>query len=325
VIDLGTNASGGGGASGSGSGNGPVGSGTGTSIDSCDAITSQARTILETDCASCHGGRTPGEHHGVPPFDFVLDFEKLKVARSGSALDPTDPRLGMRFLIPGHPDDSRIYQRIRRGEMPPMPDVPLPRPTVSDTSLLRDWIMRCMGPSETGSGGAGGAGGGTSGGAAGIAAADASSPPTPDALVDAPLPRDAGVDAPLPRYAGVGAYFTVIGSSMNGTYLLADGASCGGLFVCDLSAAAATTGKLTIETTGFDLAPGVTVTTPNVTFKVQVGASDDGTYPAGGKGTCSIDILSGAWASVRTQFTCSDLVGIGSGEPFSMSGYMNCY
>src|SRR5207253_2582086 len=104
--------------------------------------TLQATEILRTNCAGCHGGGSPGAHKG--DFDFVLDFDRLKVARS---IDPGMPR----FAVPGFPDASRVYVRIARGEMPPPPALgvpPLPRPTVSDFSVLYEWIASCLGPPE---------------------------------------------------------------------------------------------------------------------------------------------------------------------------------
>ena len=107
--------------------------------------------ILSADCASCHGGRTAGENKGTPPFDFVLNTAKLLVARSTTARDPVDPTKGMRFLVPGDPDGSRLYL-LMAGGTPPMPppspsgQAPMPAPTVSDLSLLRQWITNCLGP-----------------------------------------------------------------------------------------------------------------------------------------------------------------------------------
>jgi hypothetical protein len=119
----------------------------GSTTDPCDLTTLQATEILRTNCASCHGGDSPGAHKGETPFDFVLDFDKLKVARSTVTGMP-------RFAVPGHPDGSRVYVRIARGEMPPVQMPPLPRPTVSDISVLYEWIASCLGPPEDSDGGA---------------------------------------------------------------------------------------------------------------------------------------------------------------------------
>ena len=122
-----------------------------TTTEACDLITLQARSILETNCASCHGGASPGARQGQPPFDCVLDFDKLKSVASTAVRDPRDPSRGMRFLVPGDPDNSRIYVRMVRAEMPPVPPLgldPIPLPSVSDLSLIRAWITSCMGVAE---------------------------------------------------------------------------------------------------------------------------------------------------------------------------------
>lgn len=121
--------------------------GGGTTDDPCEVTTAQAMEILDTTCGSCHGGGSPGARQGQPPFDYVLDVDKLIAARSESVPDPDDPSLGMRFLIPGDPEGSRLYARIVAGEMPPdvpvgLPEIPLP--TVSDMSVLYTWINSCV-------------------------------------------------------------------------------------------------------------------------------------------------------------------------------------
>jgi hypothetical protein len=119
-----------------------------TTTDRCKLITLQAREILHTNCARCHGGESPGARQGQPPFDCVMDFDKLQTMVSASVRDPRDPGRGMRFLIPGDPDNSRLYVRIARAEMPPVPPLGLdaiPMPSVSDVSLLRTWIGSWLG------------------------------------------------------------------------------------------------------------------------------------------------------------------------------------
>jgi hypothetical protein len=120
----------------------------GSTTDPCVLTTLQATEILRTNCAGCHGGG-PGENRGE--FDFILDFDKLKVARSKSTGMP-------RFVVPGFPEASRVYLRIARREMPPPQPLglpPLPRPTVSDISVLYEWIASCLGPPEMSDGGGG--------------------------------------------------------------------------------------------------------------------------------------------------------------------------
>jgi hypothetical protein len=114
-----------GGPSGGGSGGGPVLDG---GADACDAVRSQARTILEVNCAFCH--QAPGNQAN---FDFILDLDKLKTGVSST---------GQRFVVPGDPDQSRIYQRMSVGEMPPAGR--MPRPSMSDIEVIRQWIASCF-------------------------------------------------------------------------------------------------------------------------------------------------------------------------------------
>jgi len=121
--------------------------GGGSTTDACVANQGSALAALRTYCADCHGGGSPGARRGQPPFDFVLDITRLTTARSESVPDPDDPTQGMRFVVPGKPHKSRVYQRIADDEMPPVLPVgldPLPRPTISDVSVLYTWITACV-------------------------------------------------------------------------------------------------------------------------------------------------------------------------------------
>ena len=130
----------------------------GVAEDACAATNAQAIDVLRKNCARCHGGANAGARQGQPPFDFVLDIDRLTSAVSGTVRDAAGKPV--RFLVPGEPDHSRIYVRIAMGEMPP-PDViglpANPRPSVSDLSVLREWITNCLGVMPSGA--AGGAGG----------------------------------------------------------------------------------------------------------------------------------------------------------------------
>jgi len=86
-----------------------------TTSDPCDATNEQMKQIFTQDCAGCHGGGAAS----MAGFDCVLDWNKLKEARSTLVKDPGDDSKGARLLIPGSPDDSRIYQMFSSGKMPP--------------------------------------------------------------------------------------------------------------------------------------------------------------------------------------------------------------
>jgi hypothetical protein len=117
-----------------------------TPSDGCEAVRIEAHDILERTCAHCHGGDSPGARQGTPPFDCVLDPERMVSMVSATAID-SDTHAPARFLKPGDADHSRIYLRPYNGEMPP-PDViglpANPRPSVSDLSVLRQWIESCV-------------------------------------------------------------------------------------------------------------------------------------------------------------------------------------
>jgi len=127
----------------------PLGPGddAGTTGDPCTATTADAMSVLRSACSGCHGGG-PGQDLGQPPFDYVLDVPKLLTAVSATVTDPTTG-MPVRFLVPGDPDHSRIYVRMFTRQMPPGDVVGLPpnpsRPSVSDISVVRQWIAHCLG------------------------------------------------------------------------------------------------------------------------------------------------------------------------------------
>jgi hypothetical protein len=100
------------------------------STDDCDPIRFQARAIRETNCAPCH--QAPAKEGN---FYFVLDDDVLAKAVSST---------GQRFIVPGSPDNSRLFKRVAAGEMPPRSR--MQRPTPQEVALLRDWISTCMAP-----------------------------------------------------------------------------------------------------------------------------------------------------------------------------------
>jgi hypothetical protein len=115
-----------------------------TTTDPCVATRLQAHGILRDNCSKCH--QAPARQ-GQPPFDFVLEVDRLVAARSTTVKDPQSGQPA-RFLVPGQPDQSRLYVRIAADEMPPRDVVGLPpnpkRPSISDLSVLRTWISDCL-------------------------------------------------------------------------------------------------------------------------------------------------------------------------------------
>lgn len=130
----------------------PIQTRDGSTDDPCVQTTQQAYRIRETFCSSCHA--PPASFGG---FNFILDDAKLvdpTVGISNKTRD--DAGKLVRLIIPGDPDNSWIYQRVQhtlaapRGQMPPLntdPTLPQnPRPSVSDISVLREWIENCASP-----------------------------------------------------------------------------------------------------------------------------------------------------------------------------------
>jgi hypothetical protein len=114
----------------------------GTTRDPCVQTTEQATAILTRNCSACHA--PPGNAGG---FQAILNFPELVTRVSSTQRDPLTGE-PVRLVVPGDPDRSRVYLRIQGGEMPPRPvdaaATPLPRPSLSDVSLLRSWIETCL-------------------------------------------------------------------------------------------------------------------------------------------------------------------------------------
>jgi hypothetical protein len=104
-----------------------------TTDDPAAAIEQKSLAIRETYCAGCHAAPAT-----VGGFGVVLDDRALLRAVSTTVVD--DAGAPVRLVVPGNADGSRLYQRVLRGEMPPQP----PRPSVSDVSVLREWILTCL-------------------------------------------------------------------------------------------------------------------------------------------------------------------------------------
>jgi hypothetical protein len=114
--------------------------------DPCDEVESQSIAIRQAYCATCH---QPSASQGG--LGFILDDGQLAGAYSQTALLPDGGP--QRLLIPGDPYDSRLYQQVAAGlsgsaaGMPPTAQAgypTIPRPSVSDVSVLYAWIVACV-------------------------------------------------------------------------------------------------------------------------------------------------------------------------------------
>ena len=86
----------------------------------------EVRAIFQVRCVLCHGS---GDRKGG--LDMRTLASRLKGGKSGPG------------LVPGKPEESLIYQRIVKGQMPPdklAKDLAVELPTASETEKIRAWI-----------------------------------------------------------------------------------------------------------------------------------------------------------------------------------------
>lgn len=87
-------------------------------------VAPQVRSILKRNCFQCHGANSNEMEKDLN----VLDYEKLIHSDRN-------------IVVPNHPDDSRLLQRIADGSMPPEDmERTLPRIAEADLLILRQWI-----------------------------------------------------------------------------------------------------------------------------------------------------------------------------------------
>ena len=122
---------------------------------------------------------------------------------------------------------------------------------------------------------------------------------------------------------GQGVLITISGSLMEGTYELTE------LIEGPFGRPAfpwswdfqSPQGQIDIDVIGPEPAKGVE--SPVVNILLNFATADDGLYPGDMPGHCSFAGLSGAGLETSGLFACEDLVGIGSGQPFSLSGALH--
>lgn len=84
----------------------------------CGTANTKGPQVLKTYCAKCH--QAPASKGG---FDNILDTQALVDAGK---------------IVPGDPDASPIYKKIKNNVMPP--EGVQPRPSAYDVKVVRAWI-----------------------------------------------------------------------------------------------------------------------------------------------------------------------------------------
>jgi hypothetical protein len=110
-----------------------------TATDGCDKDQFDTQAMIKTDCEGCHQVGANGNLQGIDDIMSLIN----KPASSKFA--------GWKFIVPGDPANSLIFKRVTALEMPPpSSDVQnqLPHPSISDMSVLQQWIM-CLGNAPT--------------------------------------------------------------------------------------------------------------------------------------------------------------------------------
>jgi mono/diheme cytochrome c family protein len=87
-----------------------------------EGLALRTRAIFAARCASCHG---PDLAKPEGRFGYVLDLRRVAANRE--------------LVVPRFPDESELWELVRRGEMPPADseDGPLTEP---EKNSIRDWI-----------------------------------------------------------------------------------------------------------------------------------------------------------------------------------------
>lgn len=107
-----------------------------TATDGCAKVAFDGQAMLSNFCDSCHQTGSLGNLVGIDTAATSL------VNRSASGKYP-----GWKYIVVGSPETSLIYNRVvMTGDMPPPStiDAVVPHPSISDMSVLRQWILTCM-------------------------------------------------------------------------------------------------------------------------------------------------------------------------------------
>ncbi len=109
---------------------------TSTTTDPCKKTADDGQAILSNYCDGCHQAGAIGNLVGIDTAAASL------IDKGASSAYP-----GWKYLVAGDPDKSLIFHRVAVVQDMPPPstvDAPIMHPTISDMSVLQQWIM-CMG------------------------------------------------------------------------------------------------------------------------------------------------------------------------------------
>lgn len=96
----------------------------------CEDTTKQTLAILETNCAKCHSGAAAQPAGSI---NYITNLDAL--IREGK-------------VIPGKPEESRIYVRMTSADAPMPPGAETQRPGADDIAVVEQWIAECAGKSS---------------------------------------------------------------------------------------------------------------------------------------------------------------------------------
>jgi hypothetical protein len=109
---------------------------TKTAMTGCEKTAFDGQAILSFYCDGCHQQGAIGNLVGI---------DTAAMSLIGKEASPK--YAGQKYIVVGSPETSLIYERIvMSADMPPPStiDSPVPHPSISDMSVLRQWILTCM-------------------------------------------------------------------------------------------------------------------------------------------------------------------------------------
>jgi hypothetical protein len=147
---------------------------------------------------------------------------------------------------------------------------------------------------------------------------DASDHAASDATSVAMMGGESAIEPP-----DAGLYVVITGSSpLAGSYACSPSGDCNNFPYVDFPSGCGL-GSLTLQVDGVTLNPGDSATSPRVHVTFDFGTIDDGMYPVGQQGSCTVT-YPGTGDRPIYEVSCTGLVGTGSGAMFAAYGTLQC-